>query len=134
MPQVHFSKIAFFPGQLASDLATTSAMKELLSVKPLKSLQKDVDRFEGQLLKVNRYAMLCIYGHDISYSWHSNSCFEDLPQPSTSAPASVLLRRVVIRMVHFLKIRGQWLESQYSHIDTRNKLMAAISSLGFRLM
>ncbi|XP_071962881.1 oxysterol-binding protein-related protein 1-like isoform X2 [Antedon mediterranea] len=42
-------------GQTALDLAQTTKMKQLLDVKPVKTIQKSVDMFEGQLYKKSRW-------------------------------------------------------------------------------
>ncbi|XP_006818987.1 oxysterol-binding protein-related protein 1-like [Saccoglossus kowalevskii] len=41
-------------GQTALDLARSQSMRQLLDVKPIKAIQKDVVRFEGDLLKRSR--------------------------------------------------------------------------------
>ncbi|XP_033109059.1 oxysterol-binding protein-related protein 2-like isoform X2 [Anneissia japonica] len=42
-------------GQTALDLAQTAKMKQLLDVKPVKTIQKSVDMFEGQLMKKAKF-------------------------------------------------------------------------------
>lgn len=45
----------FIVGQTATDLAKDSQMSQVLCVRPVRQLQKTVNRFEGQLLKRSRF-------------------------------------------------------------------------------
>lgn len=50
-----YTKNKYFLGQLAIDLAKDDQMRQVLSVRPLKQIQRTATRFEGKLLKRSRF-------------------------------------------------------------------------------
>lgn len=64
--------LIYIIGQMAVDLAKDSQMRQILSVRPLRQIQRTATRFEGQLLKKSRFlgwksVWVCFYYNIIHF-------------------------------------------------------------------